>query len=377
MPIDVHEAARWGVAAFVSNPNADDTTLRGLLVEAGVPFRLAMRVLVFLPLAFARVLLATNGPRFSDECAYLDASGEVVARGELSKEPVFAAALELARHASRDEMQTIALRSGEINALNQALHAGSQMENLVFAPPSLYLDVPAGEETSEPHRLHAGGALLRLLHSHGLRGRRDGNALVLPGGQRFEACVYPRELTRERTRLQLDLHVHAPALGDRLIVESFAGVGATVEAALTSAFDRLARGSLHVIFAALVDESLGGDQIEWETWGEGDAAWRVCLGPVLALYSPSQGKGIADWLASLRTLFTRGDLAREAHWVRAFHASRGGQTLGSEVLLDNRPWGDGERLWRDRSWPAVAPDALVGARHFCIVLPQSSPARAD
>jgi hypothetical protein len=270
-------------------------------------------------------------------------------------------------------MQSIALRSAEINALNQALHAGSKMEDLVFAPSSLYID-PPGEESSEPHRLDARGALERLLRSHGVKVRRDGGTVVLEGEQRFEACVYPRELTRQRVRLQLDLRVRAPALGERMIVESFAGIGANVEAALTSAFDRLARGSLHVIMSALVAESLGADQVEWETWGEGERAWRVCLGPLLSLYSPSQGKGIGDWLDALRALVSGEGVAREAHWVRAFYAARGGQVMGSEVLLDNAPWEDAERMWRERWMRQSAPDALLGARHFCMVLPATSSA---
>jgi hypothetical protein len=382
--MDTEDLFAWTVAAFVSNPEAPDDGIAQLLTAAGIPAGPAERAVAFLPLAFGRVLLADLGPRFADEYVEVDATRRVRARLKLSDDPLFAASLRSAKGADRAQMQAIALRSAEVNALNQALHAGSKAEDLVFTPPLITLRATA-QDTGTPWwrawlrpdsapsaNTVLPGASLRsaieeLLSGHGLKVSRRFGASALEDGQTFEVRSFPRALHGESALLQLDVRVRAPLLGERAIVESFAGSGKTIDTAVHSAVDKFARGSLHVLLATLVRESLGGDQVEWETWSAPGGAWRVCMGPLLRLAPPMDGPHLSDWLDTLKGLIAETKLSREPHWVRTYYAARAGETVGNEVLLDNEPWPDAQRRLGAREWPVS--EGFFGVRLFMMLVP--------
>ena len=324
----MQESIDWAIAAFTSNPSADDDALVELLTAAGMPPGLAARAVLMLPLAFGRKLL--RGMVAAPDEIYEGDRARV-----LSADPVFAMAERRAEHAGREQMERIALRSSEVNAVNNALQAGSQPGDLIMSAPRT-----GALDDAEPSPEWAATALAELVRSHGSK-------------LAWEARVFPRELTTDRVQLQLDVVV-------RGIVESFAGVGATIAAATADAITKLTRASLHVILAAF--EGISTDQVEWETWG----GFRVCLGPLLRMWSSVTPVEFAPYLDAVKARIVAANLSREVHWHRMFVGVGRDELYGFDELLDNDDWPPGVELLKSWTWPRGEPYAL---RHFLVLTP--------
>jgi hypothetical protein len=134
----VTEAIHRSVPVFVAYPAADVYTLRGELVKAGIPLTLAADVVEFLPLAVARAVLDGMGVRFEDYYIRRTAQGQVIGQKPLMDEPVFREGLAVAGELSGmgdEAFMALVSRSSEYRAINKALNAGSQPEDLVCSPP--------------------------------------------------------------------------------------------------------------------------------------------------------------------------------------------------------------------------------------------------
>ncbi|MFC5235426.1 hypothetical protein [Pseudonocardia zijingensis] len=118
--------ARATLEAFRDRSDAADEELIDGLRAAGVPH--AERAVALLPIAFGRLLL--DG-LVTLPATFFDGDREVA----FADEPLYVAAAQLARTQRQPaDIDPIALRSAEVRAVNQALHAGSQPETLVLAP---------------------------------------------------------------------------------------------------------------------------------------------------------------------------------------------------------------------------------------------------
>lgn len=85
-------------------------------------------------------MLGGLGIVFSDEFFIFESDGALVERGTLSSNETFRQALSASKSAS--SFEHIALRSAEVNAINNALNAGSDPSDLVTAPVMIFLDPP-------------------------------------------------------------------------------------------------------------------------------------------------------------------------------------------------------------------------------------------
>lgn len=122
------------------------------LADAGVPDALADRAYKLTQIAWGRAFLDGLGVRFSPDYVCFNAAGEVIESGPLADEPCFAAASRLApRYAGAPGFGWLALMSSDVHAVNSALNAGSQPEDLVTAPAFVFLEPPtaAGMENAQ------------------------------------------------------------------------------------------------------------------------------------------------------------------------------------------------------------------------------------
>lgn len=144
------EILQRSVPAFVRNAEFTIDVVRIGLITSRIPPRDIEDILAFMPLAFARDLMNTMGISFPDEYVRIDAEGRERLRAKLSDEPWFRESQKLApevmRELGSDAFMAVASRSAELDAVNQALHAGSQPADLVFAPPVMRWS----EETPAP-----------------------------------------------------------------------------------------------------------------------------------------------------------------------------------------------------------------------------------
>lgn len=133
------ELLRRAIPAFVRNAEFHLDPVRIALITSYIPGAAIEPILEFMPLAFARDLLGPMGVSFPDEYVRIDGEGNERLRGKLADEPWFTESQKLApavmRELGTDAFMAIAQRSAELDAVNQALHAGADVSDLVIAPP--------------------------------------------------------------------------------------------------------------------------------------------------------------------------------------------------------------------------------------------------
>jgi hypothetical protein len=325
---------RWTLSAFHANPDLGDGELVEILEDAGLPH--AARAVLMVPLAYGRRIL--DG-LVAVTPTYFDGDRELV----LADDPIFAAADRLARtEATREDLDRVGLRSSEVDAVNQALHRGSKPEDLELSPPMMRI-----EEREVPAHPEAQATIDELVRAHG-------SSLAL------EARLFPGRITKGRVQLQLDV---VAKVGERDIIESFGGFGATLHAALGDTITKFVGGTLHVLLATLDRRALGAEQVEWEAWGDFDA----CLGNVARMWHPGGPTSLRDYLDALKHALLDANLASEVHWVRTYLATNGKEHLGMDMLVDNHAWAPGETVVREYPWPVA--DNYYALRHFFMLVP--------
>ena len=324
------ELVRWVVAAFMSNPGAEHDELVAVLRAAGVPR--AHHACAIVPLAFGRQILEG----LVELPATYELAGAPVA---FADDPIFVAARDRAHHASRAQIERIGLFSAEVHAVNQALHRGSQPGDLVLSPPLVTIDAADAGTLARPAPLIA-----ELVAAHGVS---------LP----LEVRLFPSHVMRGRVQHQLDV------IAEGAIMESFAGLGHTVAESLADSIHKLARGSLHVLLAMLVERTHGADQVTWERWGD----FEVCAGPLLRLWAPGPDVDRAALLDALKPALA--GLPRRRHWFRAFVAVHADGTPydGVEALLDNEPFAPATEILARWRWPGADRDYAM--RQFLMLVP--------
>jgi len=331
----MEELVRWAIGAFMSNAQADHDELVEILRGAGVPH--AHHACVMVPLAFGRQILeglVTLPPTYVVDGA----------EKALAEDPCYVAAREYARHASREQLERIGLISSEVNAVNQALHAGSKPENLIVGSPVMasVADDDGGD------LMRASSAIRELLEAHGA-------ALQL------ETHLFPSHVMRGRVQHQIDVVVRT---GSRHIVESFAGLGTTVATSLADSVQKFSSGSLHVLLAVLVGRPHGGEQVEWERFGD----FEMCSGPLLRLWANEPAIRYDQVLDAIKGALT--PLSSELHWVRTFLAvGEDGKPYETiDGLLDNDT---NERIVEIlRGWPWPRAERPYALRHFFMLVPR-------
>ena len=164
--------------------------------------------------------------------------------------------------------------------------------------------------------------------------------------------------------VQLDVRAYSQRLANKVLIESFGGVGADESKATEQAFGKFLRSSIHVLLATLVEAKYGNDQVEWESWNLDDKRWRVCMGPLLHQGSASVHIAYAKLLERLKSELLPG-LGAGFHWLRVYCMLNGTSCVGSEALLDNMDWPEGRRIVSEWRWP----EGTLWARHFLMLVP--------
>ena len=326
------ERVEWTIAAFMAYPQASHAELVAILDSIELPF--PTHACAMVPLAFGRQLLEGIVKLSS---TYQQADREVAFADDL----LYVAARARARSASKQEIETIGLRSAEVNAVNQALNAGSKPEDLVLATAMVPAD-PAGA----PRRFGgAERAIADMVRAHGAD-------LV------FDARVVPKRVQSGQAMLQLDVRAHHDG---RDIIESYAGFAATIIEAQKQALQKFAESSLHVLIAVLAGRDRCRDHVDWEPWRE----FEMCFGGVLRQFSQDPPVELRSFLGAVRDSLP--PLSSEVHWCSIFVAIDHGRMTTHQITLDNAPHAAGVEVAQGWVWPHH--DAFYTLRHFFMLVP--------
>lgn len=192
---------------------------------------------------------------------------------------------------------------------------------------------------------------------------------------RFYIEVHDREVPRgSDMMIQLNVGTVAPALGDRIIWETFAGIGEDRRAAEGNALGKFLTCPFHVILSALAGRNYEDGGVKWASWQGASDRWRVC-DSLLLLHGvdpasvPFQGP-----FERLRREFEN-DAAPGLHWVSVFFAFLNGALTGNDIQLDGAPWNAAQRVFED--WTFKAPKQYFSGRYFFVALPDDDRSRAS
>jgi hypothetical protein len=323
-------AAEIGVAAFMAGDSApSDEVVVADLERGGVEPWLARRLNLFLPLAFGRRVL--DGVAVSD--TFVDERGS----HRLSDDPVYPWLAERAAMADRAEIERIGLRSSELSAVNQALHAGSRLEDLVLGPVALSetLPAPSAGDGGVPSALPA---FERLLGDNGFP-VVDGAVGAMEIGARVTTQPRP---AGHLVLAQVHFAVRHPGLATASRVEGFTGAGPTWRDAIGEGVAKFEKSVLHPLVAGLVDRTACAEYVRWETWQHPGGAFDACLGRQLVMVDGAAEVPRLDGvLDKLRAALGGVPLTRAIHSLRIFVSYDQGAVVAHGVVLDGELWPDG------------------------------------
>jgi len=128
------------VAIIRKSSALDDLAVFNALVAEGLEAPIASRLVIFLPMVYARILFEREGVRFSDKFQSVLPDGRVSALTKFSDEPLWVESMEFARAeiasgVSSQDLLAIAGRSVEFDAANQLLNRGSKLSGITFVAP--------------------------------------------------------------------------------------------------------------------------------------------------------------------------------------------------------------------------------------------------
>jgi hypothetical protein len=152
--VDTKAEILRSVPVFAANKDSSRAGVIAALQRAGFDKSLALDLVEFLPLAFARASLEGRGVQFAEYYVRIDGQKRERARKKLIEQPVYREALGLVLDVKRqgtDVFMSIASRSPELPAINQALQGGSRPEQVRLPPPALVWSDDR-EEPSKPAR---------------------------------------------------------------------------------------------------------------------------------------------------------------------------------------------------------------------------------
>lgn len=140
--MQLHDAVNKAIAAFHTRRESDEHEIVEMLVASGIEKPLAAKLVEFVPLAFFRAMMEESGVQFADYFLRLGPEGKPADERKLNQEPVYMEALKMALAEAKagrggEDYLAVARRSAEFQAINNALHDGAKLEDLVCAPPVL------------------------------------------------------------------------------------------------------------------------------------------------------------------------------------------------------------------------------------------------
>jgi hypothetical protein len=124
--------------AFSRGSRSEDNIVQDL-ISSGIPFVEAEKLVALVPLAFGRILIFHMGRVTFSQNAILETTRGMARPIDLRLEPIFTHALKLAgaiyHQGPRELFASTASSSAEVGCVNELLHSGGGVEDLVFTEP--------------------------------------------------------------------------------------------------------------------------------------------------------------------------------------------------------------------------------------------------
>lgn len=193
--------------------------------------------------------------------------------------------------------------------------------------------------------------LRKLLESHGVSASVHSDWVETSNGYKLAVGVVREIPSPEGTvNLQVDFYVDLP--DGRLLIESFAGVGESKEAAIKDAFQNYVSNSFHVILSAITDVT-NTNQVETEEWTINGRNRTVVIGGMgIRRFTKAEFHPPTEWFSVVQQEIERFPLDERCHWIRCYYAQMGGKPMAIEALLDNEDSAELIDTMKRIEWPS-------------------------
>jgi hypothetical protein len=149
MPWSVDDAIERFVASFQEQPEADLEPVLHELLRQGVARELAEKVIVFVPLAFGRLVLDRVGVAYSSDFTRAATDGTYASKYRLDDEPIYRQAVLLAPSYAASPrygqaFEAVCAWSGEVSIVSDALGRNDDPRTITLGPP--VISMPPAED---------------------------------------------------------------------------------------------------------------------------------------------------------------------------------------------------------------------------------------
>jgi hypothetical protein len=206
-------------------------------------------------------------------------------------------------------------------------------------------------------------SLLELFRAHGVEAVLLEEWVVFPGRNMRASASIVREI-KQQAAMSVQLDVWFEIAPRRTIVESFAGLGETLERAVADAIHNFTANSLHVFLTAFFRSD--DQQVSQEEWVVGGRTSRVTIGNVgIRGKPPVQGEELVGWFKRFEEKLKENQLRPGTHWVRLYYGQMQGRPMACEVLLNNDVWEEMQSEMAAVAWPVG--EEFYSVRVFLVI----------
>ncbi len=205
--------------------------------------------------------------------------------------------------------------------------------------------------------------LKQLLEAHDIPVKETGREWLLANDQVYMGCGVDDSLFERQGIVQMDVYI--PLAGKRELIESFAGVGTSVESAAVNALENFSTNSLHVLLHTFF--GVPDMPVTVEEWTIKEKPWRAIIGDYGTRNFDDHAEQLlpALWEAVKNTIVHVPLPTDDAlHWGRIFYAGAEGKALSCEALIDNQPAPTLAQVLQHMPWPQK--EEFVSVRRFFI-----------
>lgn len=131
------------VKIFIQYPEADDKSIVSIFEDHSIQYPVSVYLLIFIPIAFARIVCKKIEINFTDEYVEHQTNGSIK-EGHLSKNLAFLQVYEFSENIlesglDSDIILQIARRSPEFKIINESLLKEVEVNKIVFSPLHIVL----------------------------------------------------------------------------------------------------------------------------------------------------------------------------------------------------------------------------------------------
>lgn len=191
--------------------------------------------------------------------------------------------------------------------------------------------------------------LLQMFTGENIEATVRGEWLFVPDNtKKIKGTIIHEAKCPQGIRVQLEITLHT-GLGNKPFIESYTGVGATKEKAITDALSEFA----HDPFPTLVEVFFPRDDLprcvfRWHVGGDEKL---VRKGPGTVRCSQMSDVSQAhEWLSTFQEKLKTRKLPKGTHWVRLEYSQSDHHMLTCQVLLDSEPWREMEDAMATFPW---------------------------